>query len=280
MIAEFIDTWSLFGNAYLSGWFLAVALAAIGVTVVARDHIFVGAAAAQSSTLGIALVMWLGSLAPPHDDDGHHGHLWAIVAAIVFAVLATLLTAIRGSQARESREGRTGWVFLGASSLALLIVAGSPLGLDEVHRLLASSLIGANRFDVIGFALLAVVTLLVLGVHHERLTLLIVDPEMAAAVGMRVGRWDRGLAIWLGLAVGFAIHAAGLLYTFGCLVLPGLAAKRLCREIRPMYGVAPLVALACTVPAFILAHHYDLPPAQAAVALMSVVVALTWTIRR
>jgi ABC-type Mn2+/Zn2+ transport system permease subunit len=59
-----------------------------------------------------------------------------------------------------------------------------------------------------------------------------------------------------------------MLYTFGCLVLPPLLAKRLCREVRSMFLVAPLMSLAMGVPGFVLANHLDSPPAQMTVALL------------
>ena len=76
--------------------------------------------------------------------------------------------------------------------------------------------------------------------RYDRVTR--IDPEMARAVGVPVHRWDRMLAVWLGITVAFSMHVAGLLYTFGCLVLPALVAKNVCREVRPMLWVAPTVA--------------------------------------
>jgi hypothetical protein len=65
---------------------------------------------------------------------------------------------------------------------------------------------------------------------------------------------------WLGLAVGLSIRSAGMLYTFGCLVLPALVAKNICREVRPMFVVAPAVAVGTATVGFVLANHYDDPP--------------------
>jgi ABC-type Mn2+/Zn2+ transport system permease subunit len=106
------------------------------------------------------------------------------------------------------------------------------------------------------------------------------DPEMAAAVGLATGRWLRGVALWLGLAIGLSIRASGLIYTFGCLVLPALVARNLCREVRPMLWVAPAVAAAAAFAAFVVANAADVPPAHAAVALLCALVALTRPLRR
>ena len=44
MIAEFLDSWSLFGPAYLTAIAGAVLLSLVGVFVVARDQVFLAAA--------------------------------------------------------------------------------------------------------------------------------------------------------------------------------------------------------------------------------------------
>ena len=88
------------------------------------------------------------------------------------------------------------------------------------------------------------------------------------------------LSAWLGLAVGLSMRVSGMLYTFGCLVLPALVAKNICREVRPMFVVAPLVAVCTATVGFVLAHHYDDPPAQMTVALLCLVLAIAWMVRR
>jgi ABC-type Mn2+/Zn2+ transport system permease subunit len=105
------------------------------------------------------------------------------------------------------------------------------------------------------------------------------DPAMAAAVGMRVSLWAGGTAVWLGLAVGLSMRVSGLLYTFGNLVLPALIAKNFCGEVTMVFLVAPCIAIGTGTLGFILANYYDYPPAQMTVALLSVLLLVTWGVR-
>ncbi len=59
MIESFLASWDLFRDTYLVGWLLAVLLSLLGVFVVARDQVFLGAAVTQASTLGVALALAL-----------------------------------------------------------------------------------------------------------------------------------------------------------------------------------------------------------------------------
>ncbi len=275
MIESFIESWPLFASSYLAGWGLAILLATVGVVVVARDQIFLGAAVAQASVLGIALSVWVERC---FELLGHHAHSREPVAggmAVLFSALAALVTT-GASARRESHEAITGWVFLFCSSAAVLLVAHSPLGLDELHRLMSSSIIGASAVDAALYLLLAAAAVVLALRVRDRLGLLVMDPAMAEAVGLRVRAWNVGLALVLGICVGLAIRSAGLLFSFGCLVLPALVAKHLCRELRPLFWLAPVLSLATSVAGFVLANHFDVPPAPMTVALLAFLLPLAW----
>jgi ABC-type Mn2+/Zn2+ transport system permease subunit len=285
VLREFYESWDLFHNTYLEGWLIAFVLSLVGVVVVARDQIFIGAAVSQASTVGIALALVAAGLAPhpgehpvtlTHPDYWLHSDTFQATMAVSFSIIAALVTARGGRVRRESYEAFTGWVFLVSASLSVLLLAHSPHGLEEIHRIHSSSIIGATELDVWAFAVFAVVTAVAIMLVHARLLLFAMDPSMAAAVGMRTNLWAAAISVWLGLAIGLSIRASGMLYTFGSLVLPALVAKNICREVRPMFWVSPLVALGTASVGFILANHFDFPPAQMTVALMGLSLVGVW----
>jgi ABC-type Mn2+/Zn2+ transport system permease subunit len=280
MIAEFLDSWSLFHNTYISGWMIAVLLSLVGVVVVARDQIFIGAAVAQASMLGLTSGMWVGRLTALSRSTWYQFDAFVSVFGGLFAVLGALVTGQAVHAGRESREAVTGWVFALGMSLSVLLVSHSPHGMEEVHRLLASTLIGASAADAVLFTAMAAATVLAVVLWSEPILLLVMDPEMARAAGLRVLLWDRLMYVWLGLAVAFSLRVSGMVYTFGYLVLPALVAKSVCREARSMFLVAPAVAFVTSLAAFVVAHAYDFPPAHVAVATLVVLVAVVWAWRR
>jgi ABC-type Mn2+/Zn2+ transport system permease subunit len=277
VIADFLASWPLFQTTYLSGWLIALVLAQVGVWVVARDQIFLGVAVAQASTLGIAVALWLGSLGAA---AWLRSDVMAAILAIAASIATALLTTRHPGPGRESAESVTGWVYLVAASLPVLLLSRSPHGLEEIHQLLFSTLLGASATDLGIFTALAVITVGLVVRLHERLLLFAMDPEVAAALGMRRRVWDAAAAIWLGLAVGLSIRVSGTLYTFGCLVLPALVAKNLTREVRPLLVWAPVIAVASAVVGFVWAHHADTPPAHTTVALLCGLLLASWLLRR
>ena len=279
MIESFLASWPLFHDVYISGVLIALLLSLVGVAVVARDQIFLGAAVSQASLLGISAGIWLDGMAVGSAWEWLASDTTHSVMGGVCAVVGSLAVAAAASRLRETREALTGWLFLVGSSVSVLIVANSPHGMAEVNRLLSSTIIGAGEVDVAIFVTLLAVTVAVLALRLRTLMLLLTDAETAQACGIAVARWDHALAVWLGLSVAWSIHVSGMIFTFGCLVLPGLIAKSLVREVRSLFLVAPLVALVATVVSFVVANDRDLPPGQVTVALLCLAQAAAWSVR-
>ena len=280
MIQNFLSSWTLFYQSYLTGWLICLLLSIIGVLVVARDQIFIGAAVSQASTFGIALTMWAALVFQLERFSWFQSDVFFSAMAVIFSILAASITGRGGETGKESHEAITGWVFLISASLSILIVSHSPHGLEEIHRLLSSSIIGATTSDIWSFSLLTFLTVFLILLFYRKILLFTLDPSMASAIGMRMKIWSLATSAWLGLAVGLSIRASGMLYTFGCLVLPALVAKNLCREVRYMFLVAPIVAVGTGAIGFLLANQYDYPPGQMTVALFCLGLTLAWIFRR
>jgi len=280
MIQSFLSSWALFHQSYLTGWLICLLLSVIGVLVVARDQIFIGAAVSQASTLGIALTMWASVVFHLEQFSWFESDVFFSAMAVIFSILAASITGRGGETGRESHEAITGWVFLISASLSILIVSHSPHGLEEIHRLLSSSIIGATTADIWSFSLLTFLTVSLILLFYRKILLFTLDPSMASAIGMKMKIWSLATSAWLGLAVGLSIRASGMLYTFGCLVLPALVAKNLCREVWHMFLVAPVGGILVGITGFALANGYDYPPGQMTVALYCILLVLVWIFRR
>ncbi len=261
-MSGFLEAWSMFRETYLTALLSGLVLSLMGVVVVARGQVFLAAAVAQAATLGAAVSLVFGVVSPA-------------VGSVGLGLAAAWCTAARGS-ARRGGEEATAWVFLVAASLSVLLVAQSALGMKQVQALLASSLIGASGFDVLGFGALAMAAVVAVVVFRSRLVLLLSDPTMAASVGMNLTVWSLGLATFLGLAAGLSIRTSGLLFTFGCLALPPLVARNVCRRSASLFLVSAGVGVGGVAVGLMIAHQLDLPPGQLIVALLSATLVAAW----
>lgn len=258
MISEFIASWPLFQNTYLAGWLVAALLGFVGVFLIAREQMFLGAAISQTSLLGVALALTLGL-------PDAAARLMAVLLAMGAAVLAGVKSRKQGS----GGEALTVWFFVASAGGAILLVANSPLGMEEVQRLLASSLIGAEGADLLLLGIFLLASTVFVGLRARRVILVSTDPVTASVIGINTGAWFAALYAWLGLCIGTSIRVSGFLYAFACLVLPALIVRHWCREIRPMLWMAPLVAVLSAALSFVVANHFDYPLAPTAVVCLS-----------
>lgn len=272
MTLALMQSWELFGDALVTGLLLAAVLPLFGAVLVLRHQVFLAAAIGQSANLGIAVAIWAGL--GGHAAVGHvHDESLALLAGLGGAVLTGVL-AMRALSARGSAlEARAVWTFLFAGSASMLLLADAPHGLQEVQRLMLSSLLGASPQDAwcAGSLLLATAAGLL---RWRRLLLLwAMDPATARAHGAPVPWIDAAVGGWLGLGIGFAIHATGLTFTFGVTVLPVLLLREVARSLTALVLAAPLVGCLGYGIGFLGADRFDVPPGQATVAVLGAGVA-------
>lgn len=258
------STWMLFLDVVLTGALLAALLPLLGAVLLLRRELFLAAAVAQTGSLGIAVWIACG--------------LGAGTGSLVAGMLAAIAAGVVGMRSRPARGGAlqagAAWLFLLGSGGAMLLLADAPHGMQTIEQLQLSSLLGATRGDVVLAGTGLSVVLLALAWKGRTLLLWAMDPATATVHGHPVPLLDVAVGAVVGAALGFSIHATGLLFTFGATVLPVLAARELVATLRGVLILAPLLGCAAFVVAWWWADRADLPPGQCAVVLLSGVVAL------
>lgn len=268
MISAYLQSWHTFAPTYLGAIGLAAMLGALGVPMMARDQVFLGAAAAQCATLGVALAMGLSA--------GLFGVSVALlgepmattVAALLFATGATLLMTRRDGWLRQTPEAITGMVFLASSALTALLLIDSPFALRDAQQRMLSSATSA-RWPEATVALAGAAAVVGVAIaRRDAISLLMLDRATAVACGMRVRAWNAGHGAALGLAIGLSVGVAGLLFTLGALILPAMIGRSACRTTTGMLLFAPVVAGLVTLLASFVSHALDLPLGPTAVGAL------------
>ncbi len=266
---NFLVSWNLFAKPYTLTILAATVLAILGVIMSARRQMFMAAAVAQASTFGFAVFAVFAGTAATQLEGGLRD-----VVVIGSAVAAALLTMFGdGRQTQGSRldgHERTAWVFIVAGAGAILVLAHAPAGMEQFRRMQASSVIGATTLDVALFAAILVILVGILIRFGRSLVLLLADPVMASAIGMRVTNWNIAIAVFSGMCVGLGVRSTGMLFAFGCLALPVMIAKQFCGEVRSLFWASPVIAGLFAFAGLWLSYVWDLPPGQLVVALLSV----------
>ena len=267
MLQDFITSFPLFFETYLSALFMAIFLSILGILVVNREQIFLTAAISQAAILGLAVDILLGLQQP-------------MICAVVFSILAAVVVSGRkDKRGGSNREEFSAWVFLVSASLSVLLLANHPQGVKQIQSSIASSIIGSGSLEVVVFAVMSIFVAALCFIFNEKLRLFIMDPIMAAAVGIPIVLWGWYISVFLGFSIGIAMCTSGMLYTFGCVVLPAQIAKTLCQRLSYMFIVAPIVATISVVSGLILANYYNYPPGQMIIVIMGTILVFSWLVQ-
>lgn len=248
-----LDTLELFRDAFLGSLLVALACAVLGVHVLGRRIVLVGVALPQVAAAGIGLsflaelVAWTAPgtlLAWTRDHDA---------MAVLFELAGLGILLAGPGRRRLPAEVVTGVAYCLAGALSVLFVLGSAQGMDEVRHLVAGDILGIHRETLGGLVLVLGGVLLTHALLFRRFLFTSFDPEMAATLGIRTRLHDLLFFAGLALVVARSVHAAGTLFVFSYLLLPGATGLLVARRAGSVFAVAAGTALLGAAAGFLVA---------------------------
>lgn len=269
-----IDTILLFRDALYGALVIALVCSALGVYVVLRRIVFVGAALAQLSTLGISFSFWLAGM-------GVAGVLTEspVILSLIATLGGVLFFATGTKRAQIPPDARIGVAYVVAGALAILFIAKAAAG--EVHDIfLQGNILGITRADWLTLLAVSVPVLLAHVVFYKEFLFISFDQETARSLGYRVERWTLLLYLTIGLSIAFAMQFAGVMLVFDFLVLPAVTGLLLARGMGGVFAWSIGAGLAAAVIGFSMSIPFDLPTGPAIVAVSGALVILAWLTRR
>jgi ABC-type Mn2+/Zn2+ transport system permease subunit len=234
--------------------------------------IFLGVALPQLSAAGIAFSFLVYRTAVGvHEHGAVSERLLAMAGSFGFTLVGLLVLAAFERQGRETVEARIGVTYAMAASATLLFLAADPWGEAQMVNLLKGDILATTgtSLGVLVGVLGAVVLVLLL--FRKEFLLVSFDRDLATVFGKRPSLWDTMLYLAIGVTISLGTMTAGPLVTFGFLVVPPLAARRLTRRMLSFSITAALIGAAAAFIGFYCAYRFDVPlgPAQVAVACLA-----------
>jgi ABC-type Mn2+/Zn2+ transport system permease subunit len=263
----------LFREALYGALVIALACSVLGVYVVLRRIVFVGAALAQISSAGVALALWLA---------GAGIALGAIGRPTVVSLLLTLVAVLffaGGTRGRIPPDATIGVTYAVAAAVGIILIAKAASG--EAHDIfLTGNILGITRSDTLVLLAVAVPVLALHLVFYKELLFVSFDRETARTLGYNVRRWDLLLYLTLGVVIASAMQFAGVMLVFNFLVLPAVTGLLLSQTMRGVFFWSVASALVAACVGFSLSVPFDLPSGPAISAASGVLVSLAWAGRR
>ena len=270
-----LSTVLLFKEALYGALVIALACSVLGVYVVLRRIVFVGAALAEISSAGIAFALWLSGRGLGGELTHH---------PVVFALLFGLAGALFFSVGHTPRAGvppdaTIGVTYAVAAAAGILLIAKATVG--EAHDIfLQGNILGITRTDTFVLLGIAIPVLLAHLLFYKEFLFVSFDRETARTLGYNVAAWNALLYFTLGLVIAFAMQFAGVMLVFNFLVLPAVTGLLLARSMGAIFAIAAGAAIVAAVVGFTLSVPFDLPSGPAIIAASGVIAALAWLARR
>ena len=246
----------------------------IGVYVVLRRIVFVGAALAQISSAGIALALWLAGRGIGGELT-HHPVAFTLPIVLVGALFFSLGHAPRAGIPPDATIGVT---YAIAAAAGILLIAKAKTG--EAHDIfLQGNILGITRADTVVLIAVAVPVLLIHVAFYKEFLFVSFDRETARTSGLNVGLWNLVLYFTLGLVIAFAMQFAGVMLVFNFLVLPAVTGLLLARGMGGVFAVALASAVVAALVGFSVSVPFDLPSGPAIIAVSGVLTLVAWSVR-
>jgi zinc/manganese transport system permease protein len=190
---------SILGPALIAGLLVLATHVPLGLQVLRKGIVFIDLAIAQIAGLGVIAADALG-----WEPQG-----WAVqVAATLAALAGAALLTWTERRWPDIQEALIGTLFVLASCLGLLLLAGNPHGGEHLKDLLVGQILWVSTPQLVAMAAVSAVVLAVWGWGHARLG-------------------QAGFYVVFALAVTASVQLVGVYLVFSSLIMPALAVRRL-----------------------------------------------------
>lgn len=267
------DAVLLFKDALYGTVLIGLACSVLGVYVVLRRIVFVGAALAQLSSAGIALALWLAGRGWILGISTH-----PIALALILTVAGALFFGAGHGRGRIPPDATIGVTYAVAAAIGIILISKASTG--EAHDIfLQGNILGITRVDALVLLAVAIPVLLVHVLFYKEFLFVSFDRETARTLGYNVSFWNLLLYFTLGLVISFAMQFAGVMLVFNFLVLPAVTGLLVSRSMAGTFLWSIISALVAAVIGFSLSVPFDLPSGPAIIAVSGVLVLIAFLVR-
>ncbi len=252
----------LFQRAAIAAVVTGATLPLLGVVIATLNLTVIRFALMHAGLLGAAV--GIGLRMPP------------LTGALAAIALSSLLLG-PWSDRMKVDTGLTGAFFMtGTMSLAFLLFYRFGVSAMEAFALFTGSLLTVTAREVWLVTALGLIIAGYFAIFYREIQLVLYNQELAESLGVPAGIIRNSLLLLTGLAVGLAIRVVGALLIDGLILLPGLSALSLARDLRSALFLSSLFGIGAALGGFTFSLFFDVPTGPA-ITMVGVVVLMVVT---
>lgn len=259
---ENILAYGFMQRALLSGLFIALACAILGLFLVLRRDAMIGHGLAHVTFGGVALGLFL-DVAP-------------LLVALFVAMLCSLFILKLKQKARLAEDTSIGiFSSTGMAIGVILATISGNLNVD-LFSYLFGNILAIEPFEVIIAVALAVAVIAIIVFFYQEFLYQTFDSESAQTSGIAVGRLDAILAILTSVTVVIGMKVVGILLVAALLVIPSAAGLQAATTFRQAMVIASATSITSVIGGLFMAYYWDLPASGSIVVLSFCAFLMLW----
>ena len=231
-------------RAALAGTAVALAAGPLGCFVVWRRMAYFGDATAHAAILGVALSL---------------GFSISVFIGVLITSLATAFLILSFSGRVFTVDTLLGVAAHGGLALGLVAVTFIPGVRVDLAAYLFGDILAVGHTDLLIISAGSAAILVALWLRWERLLLLTLNVDLAAARGIDTRRENMILTVMLAVLVAVAIKIVGALLITAMLIIPAAAARPISRTPEWMAVIAVTVGVLAVVAGLSGSFYWDMP---------------------
>ncbi len=253
---EFIRSYFLWRDPMIVGAVSGAICGFLGVYVVLRRIVFVGAMLSQVSSFGVALAFYLQGFSAL---SLFQSLIHPFALSLVMTGAAALFFALNRVFFRISQEGVIGFGYLLASGIVVIIADRITHEAHDIADILFGSAVVVDPKEVYIVPAVAIVAILIHWIFFKDFIFVSFDPETARLFKYPVRILNTVLLLTVGVVIAVTTRALGALPVFALVVLPALTALFLTERLNLVFAFSVLLGVLSAVLGYYFSFVLSLP---------------------
>ena len=221
----------------------------LGVFLILKRIVFVGAALSQMAAVGVVAGHMIG----------HKIGLNFEALAFLFSILGVLFFWLPVSGSSITRESLIGFSYIFASALAILIIAKDPLAEVENLDLFSGNILFVSDFDLLLISIISGLIFIVHMIFRKEFIFVSFDLTTAQTLKIPARFYDFLIYFTLGIAISVGIRSAGMLFIFSSLVIPAMTGLSLFQRLKWIFLASVLSIWLSSIIGIVVSYWFDFP---------------------
>ena len=243
----------------------------LGVFLVLKRIVFVGAALSQLAAVGVVIGHMLGHWLGVNLES----------LAFVFSILGVLIFWLPVSgRSGITRESLIGYVYIFGTALTILIIAKDPLAEAENIDLFSGNLLFVSDLDLILAGIICGIVFVIHILLRKEFIFASFDQCTAQTLKIRARLYDFLIYLTLGIVISIGIRFTGMLFIFSSLIIPAMIGLGVFQRLRWVFIVSAISIWFSSIVGIIVSYKLDLPTGPAISVINALIFLIVFLVKK